>query len=70
MSSAMDPKAVKVEPKEEDPDIKIEHQVYTIDQKVEQKPELATIQPLRIPVDSCRPIKRSHLHHRRGWLLR
>ena len=54
MSSAKDPKAVKVEPKEEDPDIKIEQQVFTIDQKVEQKPELATIRPLRIPVDSCR----------------
>ena len=53
MSSAMDPEAVKVEPKE-DPDIKIEQQIYTIDQKVELKPELATIRPLRVPVDSAR----------------
>ena len=53
MDSAKDPKAVKIEPKEE-PDVKIEHQVYTIDQKIEQKPELATVRPLNVPVSSFR----------------
>ena len=53
MDSAKDPKAVKIEPKEE-PDIKIEHQVYTIDQKIEQKPELATVRPLNVPVNLFR----------------
>ena len=53
MDSAKKPNAVKTEPTEE-PDVKIEHQVFTIDQKVEQKPELATIRPLNLPADSFR----------------
>ena len=53
MDSTKEEKAVKIEPKEE-PDIKIEHQVYTIDQKIEEKPELATVRPLTVPVDSFR----------------
>ena len=53
MDSAREDKAVKIEPKEE-PDIKIEHQVFTIDQKIEEKPELATVRPQDVPVDSFR----------------
>ena len=53
MDSTKEEKAVKIEPKEE-PDIKIEHQLYVIDQKIEEKPELATVRPLTVPVDSFR----------------
>ena len=51
MDSAKIEAAVKTEPKEEDDSIKIEEQLFVIDQKFEKKPELATVRPLSVPVN-------------------
>ena len=43
--------AVKFEPKEEQQEVKIEEQVFITDQKSKQKPELATVRPLKVEVN-------------------
>ena len=51
MDLAKEENAIKIESKEETPDIKIEKQVFIIDQKFEKKPELATVRPLKVEVN-------------------